>query len=287
MKNKFINSGYAALVMMLSLIASCKKQASSSPVSHGTFSFVKAAINDSLVKTAVTYNVDTVAAVLRISFSAPINTASVAGNLAFTSVAGVLPINYSFDNSDSTLVVRPVAPLLALTSYTMTVLTTVKSVSDSSLKTPVRLTFITQIDSTNKFPTLSDSALLTLVEQQTFNYFWNFGHPVSGLARERTSSGDIVTTGGSGFGIMAMLVGVQRNFITRAQALTRLQTIVDFLSNKVSRYHGAFPHWINGSTGATMPFSTQDDGGDLVETSYMMQGLLCARQFFNSAAIAR
>jgi len=102
------------------------------------------------------------------------------------------------------------------------------------------------------------------------------------LARERTSSGDIVTTGGSGFGIMSMLVGVQRDFITRAQALGRIDTIVNFLTNNVTRYHGAFPHWLNGTTGATVPFSTQDDGGDIVETSYMIQGLLCARQYFNS-----
>ena len=92
----------------------------------------------------------------------------------------------------------------------------------------------------------------------------------------------MVTTGGSGFGIMAMLVGVQRNFISRADGLSRINTIVNFLTNKVTRYHGAFPHWINGTTGATIPFSMQDDGGDIVETAYMMQGLLCARQYFNS-----
>jgi hypothetical protein len=79
-----------------------------------------------------------------------------------------------------------------------------------------------------------------------------------------------------------MLAGAQRGFITRAQALSRIDTIVNFLTNKVTRYHGAFSHWINGSTGATVPFGTEDDGADLVETSYMMQGLLTARQFFNS-----
>ena len=79
-----------------------------------------------------------------------------------------------------------------------------------------------------------------------------------------------------------MLAAVQRNFITRSQALGRIDTIVNFLTTKASRYHGAFSHWINGATGATVPFSTQDDGGDIVETSYMIQGLLCARQYFNS-----
>ncbi|HEY4155487.1 MAG TPA: glucoamylase family protein, partial [Puia sp.] len=137
---------------------------------------------------------------------------------------------------------------------------------------------------TNKFPPVTDSALLTLVEQQTFKYFYDFGHPVSGLARERNSSGDVVTTGGSGFGIMSLLVGIQRNFISRASGLARLRLIVDFLSTKAQRYHGAFPHWMNGATGETVPFSPQDDGADLVETSYMLQGLLCARQYFNNTS---
>jgi len=136
----------------------------------------------------------------------------------------------------------------------------------------------------DKFPRISDSALLTLVQEQTFTYFWDFGHPVSGLARERATSGDVVTIGGSGFGVMAILAGIQRNFITRPQGLARIQTMVNFLSTRVQRYHGAFPHWLNGATGATVPFSTQDDGADLVETAYLVQGLLAARQFFNSGA---
>ncbi len=142
---------------------------------------------------------------------------------------------------------------------------------------------IVETDSTDKFPQITDSALLTLVEQQTFKYFWDFGDPTSGMARERNSDLQTVTTGGSGFGVMALLVGIQRNFITRAQGLARIDTIVNFLTNKAHRYHGAFPHWMNGTTGATIPFSTNDDGADLVETSYMMQGLLTARQFFNTS----
>ena len=125
--------------------------------------------------------------------------------------------------------------------------------------------------------------MLDIVQKQTFKYFWDFGHPVSGLARERNTSGDVVTTGGSGFGVMSIIAGVNRNFITRAQGLARIDTIVNFLKNKCTRYHGAFSHWINGATGATVPFSAKDNGADLVETSFLMQGLLCARQYFNSA----
>lgn len=126
-----------------------------------------------------------------------------------------------------------------------------------------------------------DSVLLDMVQQATFKYFWDYAHPVSGMARERLGSDEIVTTGGSGFGVMAILVGIERGFITRDQGVSRMLTILNFLSTKADRFHGAFPHWMNGTTGKVIPFSPKDDGGDLVETAYMIQGLLTARQYFN------
>jgi hypothetical protein len=131
-----------------------------------------------------------------------------------------------------------------------------------------------------KFPVISDEDLLTLVQQQTFRFFWDFGHPVSGLARERNTSGETVTIGGSGFGIMTIPVGIERGFITRSEGMGRLQKILDFLKN-ADRFHGAWPHWMNGTTGKVIPFSTKDDGGDLVETAFMIQGLLAIRQYLD------
>lgn len=132
---------------------------------------------------------------------------------------------------------------------------------------------------------LSDDALLDVVQRQTFRYFWDFGHSVSGLARERSNvafnyGNEVVTTGGSGFGIMAIVVAVDRKWITREQGLDRMLRIVKFLQ-KADSYHGAFPHWLNGETGKTIPFGRKDDGADIVETSYLFEGLLCARQYFN------
>ncbi len=126
----------------------------------------------------------------------------------------------------------------------------------------------------------SDEGLLDMVQLYTFRYFWDFGHPVSGMARERNSSGDVVTSGGTGFGIMAMLVAVERGFITRQQALERLNTMTSFLET-ADRFHGVFPHWMNGASGSVVPFSQFDNGGDLVETAFLMQGLLSARQYFD------
>jgi hypothetical protein len=145
--------------------------------------------------------------------------------------------------------------------------------------------FHTAMDSTDKFPRIPDDELLELIQAQTFRYFYDFGHPACGLARERNSSGDVVTIGGSGFGVMALVVAMERNWISRPQGLTRLDQILGFLET-CDRFHGAWPHWVNGQTGKTIPFSTKDNGGDLVETSFMIQGLLAMREYLDAAAPA-
>lgn len=134
--------------------------------------------------------------------------------------------------------------------------------------------------------TLSDSALLNRIQEQTFQYFWEGAEPTSGLARERihmdsvypNHDRDIITIGGSGFGLMAILVGVERGFITREEALARYEKAVDFLA-QADRFHGAWPHWLNPD-GSVAPFSAKDDGGDLVETAFLIQGLLAVKEFF-------
>lgn len=128
---------------------------------------------------------------------------------------------------------------------------------------------------------MSDEELLDMVQQYTFRYFWDNAHPVSGMALERSNgNANLVTTGGSGFGIMAILVAAERGWVTRAEALDRMVKIASFLQF-ADRFHGVFPHWMNGTNGNVIPFSTFDDGADLVETAFLMQGLLAARQYFD------
>lgn len=136
--------------------------------------------------------------------------------------------------------------------------------------------------------TASENELLDSVQAQTFRYFWEFAEPNSGLARERyipsgvypQNDAHIVTTGGTGFGIMSILVAIERGFITRREGMQRLQKITNFLES-ADRYHGIWSHWINGETGKTKPFGRNDDGGDLVESAFLIQGLLCVRQYCN------
>lgn len=134
---------------------------------------------------------------------------------------------------------------------------------------------------------ISNDSLLTLIQQRTFQYFWEGAEPNSGMARERyhmdgnypQNDKHIVTTGGSGFGLMAVLSGIERGFITREEGLQRFEKITDFLEN-ADRFHGAWPHWLNGKTGEVKPFSPRDDGGDIVETSFLVQGMIAVAEYF-------
>lgn len=133
----------------------------------------------------------------------------------------------------------------------------------------------------------SDDEWLDYIQEAHFNYMWEGAEPTSGLARERIhidgvypeNDADIITTGGSGFGIAGLLVGIERGFITREEGSARLHKIVNYLE-KADRFHGVWPHWMHGPTGKVKPFGKKDDGGDLVESAFLMQGLLCVRQYF-------
>lgn len=134
---------------------------------------------------------------------------------------------------------------------------------------------------------LTENQLLDTIQYQTFNYFWDGAEPNSGMARERihldenysSSPKNTVTTGGTGFGLMAILVGVERGWITREQAFKRYTKIVNFLEN-ADRFHGAWSHWIDGETGKVYPFGKKDNGGDLVETAFLIQGLLTVSEYY-------
>lgn len=133
----------------------------------------------------------------------------------------------------------------------------------------------------------NDDAMLDYIEKVHFNYMWDGAEPVSGLARERIhldgsypeNDQDVVTIGGSGFGVAGLLAAIERKYITREAGVERLNKIVDYLA-RADRFHGVWPHWLNGPTGKVKPFGKKDNGGDLVESSFLMQTLLCVRQYF-------
>lgn len=230
---------------------------------------------------------------IELTFQKPVNVSTVTsatiGLLGHAVIPG-LSITFSEENKKVTLTAT--TSLEHLSRYLLYLSPEIEG-DGGEVFTGYAKNFYTEVDHTPKMPLLPNDEdndndntndLLSVVQKQTFKYFYDFAHPTSGMARERNTSGNTVTSGGSGFGIMALIVGMERNFITQQQGLDHMNKIVTFLEG-ADRFNGAWSHWINGSTGKVIPFSTNDNGGDLVETAFLVEGLITFRQYLTVESI--
>ena len=266
---------WGLLLTMVMTISACKKD-DPSPGSETPFTLVS--IQSDGRPMGTTFSGATTTPEIVATFSAPIDKTTVPEAITLKSPSASQDLSYTFSHGDSTVTIKPTGTLAYLSQYNFVISTTLTSVDKKALGGNFNSKLITTFDPADKFPTISDEDLLTLTQQQTFKYFWELADPASGMALERKGSVPTVTSGGSGFGIMAIVVAMERKFVSRTDGVERLNKIVTFLET-ADRFHGAWSHWINGSTGKVIPFSTKDNGGDLVETSFLMQGLLTSRQY--------
>lgn len=218
---------------------------------------------------------------IEIQFSDPLDPSNYS---SFFSLSGSTPLSFNLSDDNRELIVSNRSELEDYKKYYFNISENLTS-AEGYIFSGYSASFHTALDSSYKFQEIPDDELLELVQRQAFRYFYDFAHPVSGMARERNTSGEVVTTGGSGFGLMALVAGIEREFITRDEGIAHFEKVVDFLES-CDRFHGAWPHWLNGSTGSTYPFSQKDNGADLVETAFLVQGLLTVRQYLNTADAA-
>jgi hypothetical protein len=272
----------SALFAIVLIFSSCKKERSR--MIDSDISIESVTVNNRQVSDRGTVeDIDFLNVEIRISFSAAVDTVLFNRSKVFFSQGIDTVYNYRFEDS-LTLVIEPFS-LNSLSIYRF--LFDVGPNMGGIVRESFSFNFITRLDTLPKFPLISPDSLLTLIQKQTFRYFWDYAHPVSGLARERLGSGDIVTSGGSGFGLMAILTGIERTFISRQEGFERLKKVISFLNDpSCDTFHGAYSHWMNGSTGKVYPFSQKDNGGDLVETAYLVQGLLTVREYFRDGSAA-
>lgn len=188
-------------------------------------------------------------------------------------------LSFSFSEENRKVTIQSESSLEFISKYTLQIGSEIRGSQGEKFNGTSKV-FYTQIDPSPKFPFISEEELLTKVQRETFRYFWDFAHPVSGMSRERNTSGNTVTTGGTGFGLMTWIVGVERGWISREQAVEKWSLVVNFLKN-ADRFHGVWSHWINGETGKAIAFSAKDNGGDLVETAFLIQSLLTVQEYLN------
>ena len=269
---------YLSLIVLLFIFISCSKN-NSDEVIVGNITIDSIHINSSKVISTITYNVDYDNTTIKLFFNKKIDSTKFDKSLFYFSSSFNIDYSYKFTQDSKSISITPNVKLNPLTHYRFYI--DVGANMGGTIIDSYSIKFLTKLDSADKYPRITDDELLTLIQRQTFKYFWDFGHPTSGMSRERNTSGDIVTIGGSGFGLMTIPIGIERGFITRNEGVERISKIVTFLKN-ADRFHGAWAHWHNGATGKVVPFSTNDNGGDLVETSYMATALLCVRQYLNT-----
>ena len=270
-------------LVLISLFVSCKKD-KNTEINPGDIIIDSVLVNDkSVLNNGTVINADYNNIIINIWFNKRVDTTQFNNSrLSFTGSIGT-SYKYRFTNFPRSLLTITAKSLEPLKSYS--VYFDAGQNLGGLLKNGFNFAFTTIPNPVPKFPQISDDSLLTLVEKQTFRYFWDYAHPISGLSRERYGSGDLVTIGGTGFSLMAILVGIERHFITRQEGFERVRKIIHFLSKKsTDKYHGVFPHWLSGSTGKVIPFSQKDDGGDLVETGFLVQGLICAGEYFKNGS---
>ena len=272
---------YLSLIVLLFIFISCSKN-NSDEVIVGNITIDSIYINSSKVISTITYNVDYDNTTIKLFFNKKIDSTKFDKSLFYFSSSFNIDYSYKFTQDSKSISIIPKVKLNPLTHYRFYI--DVGANMGGTIIDSYSIKFLTKLDSTDKYPRITDDELLTLIQRQTFKYFWDFGHSISGMSRERNTSGDIVTIGGSGFGLMTIPIGIFRGFITRNEGIERISKIVTFLKN-ADRFHGAWAHWHNGATGKVVPFSTYDNGGDLVETSYMAAALLCVRQYLNTQNI--
>lgn len=247
-------------------------------------------INGLITKKTIISGID-VQPVIRITLTDPVDKSTVANAISFvnkTFTKNDIPqaIKISYENKDSIVVIQPSSPLSYLQCYELKISTGLQSYNEGNLDTEWIQNIQTGINPSDKFKRISDEALLDTVQEATFRYFWLYSNETSGLVPDRnTANKNYCAIGATGFGIMTVPAAIERKYISREQGLARIQKIVNFLKNTASQYKGVFPHYVNGTTGAVIA-DGQLDGYDVVETSFLLMGLLTARQYFDSSLAA-
>ena len=267
---------YLLIILLLGL-ASCTKEQVQDAEPEKAVIFAASVNGRQMVKNKTVENIAVDDVVFTLEFSADIDVSEFDPSMIVFS-GGALEVSAGADGK--TVHLKPVnLPLQSFKTYTLNILA-LEHLGVNVVET-YRYSITTTMDTSDKFERIPTEDLLTLVQERTFKYFWDHAHPVSGLARERLNSGNTVTSGGSGFGVMTIPVAIERGFITREEGAQRMLTIATFLDEKAEKFHGAFSHWLDGETGKAIAFSEKDNGADLVETALLVQGLLAVQQYFD------
>lgn len=135
-----------------------------------------------------------------------------------------------------------------------------------------------------------DQQLLDEMERLSSCFFWEQANPDTGLVKDRCNARDatsdknaVASIAATGFGLTALCIAVQRQFVSDEQARERVLTTLKFLSDRLPNHRGFFYHWADINTGERV----WDSEVSSVDTALLLCGVLTCREYFHDREITR
>jgi hypothetical protein len=128
-------------------------------------------------------------------------------------------------------------------------------------------------------------AFLDTLEERTFRFFWERADPRTGLVPDRWPTPSFSSIAAVGFGLTAYPIGVERGYVTRAEARRRVLTTLDFFLRAPqgpqaaggAGHRGFFYHFLDMTTGrrfGSVELST-------IDTTLLLGGVLFCQSYFD------
>jgi hypothetical protein len=137
----------------------------------------------------------------------------------------------------------------------------------------------------------SDDPFLEDFSERSFRYFWDQSDPHTGLTRDRTANAtqteetrDIGSIAATGFGLAAICIGAERNWIDRSLARSRVRNSLQFLAHHAPNERGWFYHCMDIRTGQHSGYHRDDKRKSelsSIDSAILMGGVLTTRQYFH------
>src|SRR5437867_1108494 len=125
---------------------------------------------------------------------------------------------------------------------------------------------------------------LSYLQQSAFDYFWQEANPANGLIRDRSRANSYCSIAAVGFGLTAICVAIDHQWITREQGRARVLTTLETFFEKpqgpqpegVVGHNGWFYHFLHMNTGLRAWKCELSS----IDTALFLAGALYCREYF-------
>lgn len=134
-------------------------------------------------------------------------------------------------------------------------------------------------------PQGTDKEMLSNLQQETFDYFLHEVDPITGLIADKTQPGFPSSIAVVGMAMSVYIIGVEKKFLSRENAVERILKILRFFYNSkqgtekdATGYKGFYYHFLEMQTGKR----TWDSELSTIDTTFFIAGALSAAVYFNN-----